>query len=131
MTGFWEASHPLGCPPWGCLGRGGRRGTVIPPARPSARPRCVQAGPPGSTHHAEPVMICKSAPQCVSVSATQKLRADEPPAGAEFWSRALAACGRFPAVAPDTVSAALPHCDWSSFRLLFCSTGNTASQELE
>lgn len=43
-----------------------------------------------------------------------------PPAGAESWSPALAACDRFPAVSPDTVSAALPHCDWSSSPLLCC-----------
>ena len=43
---------------------------------------------------------------------------DSPPAGAEFWSQVLAACGRFPAASPDTVSAALPHCDWSRSQLL-------------
>lgn len=46
-TGGSEASRPLGCPPWQCRGRWERRGSVIRPARPSARPRCVRAGPPG------------------------------------------------------------------------------------
>lgn len=49
------------------------------------------------------------------------VRADEPPAAAVSWSRAPAACGRFPAVSPDIVSAAPPHCDWSS-SLLSCCT---------
>lgn len=52
-----------------------------------------------------------------------RVSVDEPPAGAEFWFRALAAFGRFPAVAPENVSAALPHSDWSSSRLLCCLTG--------
>lgn len=52
---------------------------------------------------------------------------DEPPAGAEFWSQAPAACGRFPAASPDTVSAAQPHCDWSHSQLLCYWTGKQAS----
>lgn len=49
-TGCSEASRPLGCPPWGCQERGGRRWSVIQLVRPSAQPRCVLAGPPENTH---------------------------------------------------------------------------------
>lgn len=58
---------------------------------------------------------------------------DQPPAGAESLPQALAACGRFPAVSPDTVSAALPHCCWSSSLLLCCHRDThtqTCSQSL-
>lgn len=44
--------------------------------------------------------------------------ADQPPAGAESLPQAPAACGQFPAVSLDTVSVALPHCDWSGSLLL-------------
>lgn len=68
----------------------------------------------------------------VSGSTTLKVWADVLPAGAESWSQALAACDQFPAVSPDTVSAALPHCDWSNSLLLCCSPGGKKDKsELE
>lgn len=61
VTEFLGASRPLGCPPWGRLGREGRLGIVIQPVKPSAPPHGALAGPPGSEHQVETVMSCKPA----------------------------------------------------------------------
>lgn len=64
-TGCSKASRPQGYPPWGCLGRAGKRGSVNQPARPSAQPHCVLTGPPGNTHiQKQCVKLCQL---CVSV----------------------------------------------------------------
>lgn len=65
-TGCSEASRPLGCPPWGCLGRGGRHGSAIQPARPSAQPRCELTGPPGETHTHKHCYKCEAPAVCLT-----------------------------------------------------------------
>lgn len=90
-------------------------GTAIHPARPSSPPRCVLAGPPRSANtHTVTIFYIMPA------SNPLMFGVDKPPAGAEFWSQALAPCGQFPAASLDTVFAALLHCDWSHSPLLCC-----------